>query len=104
MVKVGPGGRNLPGGPWRSALFSGSFLGDMQGVVLGGSVFHDYDVTSDGERFVMFTGDARRASEIASVNVVSGWSEELDDSRARGPIEGPLHHRREIDVIGKLSF
>jgi serine/threonine-protein kinase len=56
-------------------LFTGSYLGDMQGVVLGGSVFGDYDIGPGGERFVMFTGT--EGSEVAFVNLVSGWTGEL---------------------------
>ena len=56
-------------------LLSGSFLGDMQGVTLGGSVFGDYEATRDGERFVMFTGT--EGSEVAFVDLVSGWRREL---------------------------
>jgi serine/threonine-protein kinase len=65
------------------SLFSGSYMGDMQGVVLGGSVFGDYDIATDGERFVMFTGT--EGNEVAFVNLVSGWTTELRRlSRAGG--------------------
>ena len=57
-------------------LFSGSYLGDMQGVVLAGSVFGDYDVTTDGERVVMFAGT--EGTDVAWVNLVSGWFGELE--------------------------
>jgi serine/threonine-protein kinase len=57
-------------------LFTGSYLGDMQGVVLAGSVFGDYDATADGGRFVMFAGT--EGTEIAWVNLVSGWFGELE--------------------------
>jgi hypothetical protein len=66
-------------------LLSGSFLGDMQGVVLGGSVFGDYEVTRDGERFVMFTGT--EGSEVAFIHLVSGWRQEL--RRLAGASERP---------------
>jgi hypothetical protein len=57
-------------------LFVGSFLGDVGGLSIGSSVFTDYEVFPDGQRFVMFSGAER--SEVAWVSLVSGWFDELE--------------------------
>jgi serine/threonine protein kinase len=63
-------------------LFAGSFLGDLQGVSLAGSVFEDYDAARDGGHFVMFVGS--EGTEAAWVNLVSGWFGELRRLTAAG--------------------
>jgi len=65
------------------SLFAGSFLGDVGGLAIGGSVFTDYDVDPEGRRLVMFSG--AEGSEVAWVNLVSGWFEDL---RARAGSSG----------------
>jgi Tol biopolymer transport system component len=56
-------------------LFTGSYLGDVGGLAIGGAVFTDYEVAPDGRRFVMFSG--QEGSEVAWINLVGGWFEEL---------------------------
>jgi hypothetical protein len=56
-------------------LFSGSFLGDVGGLAIGGAIFYDYEAAADGRRFVMFSG--AEGSEVAWVNLVSGWFQDL---------------------------
>ncbi|MCG6927896.1 MAG: hypothetical protein LJF30_21630, partial [Acidobacteria bacterium] len=56
-------------------LFSGSFLGDVGGLAIGGAIFYDYEAGADGRRFVMFSG--AEGSEVAWVNLVSGWFQDL---------------------------
>jgi serine/threonine-protein kinase len=58
-------------------LFEGIFLGGTDGLSLPGVSFHDYDVTADGSRFVMFPGELRGAG-LTAANLVTGWSAELD--------------------------
>jgi serine/threonine-protein kinase len=57
-------------------VFEGIFLGGTDGLALPGVSFHDYDVSKDGKRFVMFPGELRGAG-LSSVNLVTGWSQEL---------------------------
>ena len=57
-------------------LFSGPFLGGIGGVSVPGLSFPDYDVSSDGSRFVMFQGEANEVG-ASTVNLVTGWFGEL---------------------------
>ena len=57
-------------------VFEGIFLGGTDGLSLPGVNFPDFDVTRDGSRFVMFPGELRGAG-LSSVNLVTGWSQEL---------------------------
>jgi Tol biopolymer transport system component len=57
-------------------LFSGPFLGGVGGVSVPGLSFDDYDVSADGQRFVMFTGGANDAG-ASTVNLITGWFTEL---------------------------
>jgi len=63
-------------------LFTGSFLGDLQGIALGSSVFSDYDAAADGNRFVMFVGAGGK--EAAWINLVGGWFGDLRRLSATG--------------------
>ena len=57
-------------------LFSGPFLGGIGGVTVPGLSFPDYDVSADGQRFVMFSGEANDLGS-STVNIVTGWFTEL---------------------------
>ena len=57
-------------------LLSGSFRGGVFGVVVGGVGVADYDVTADGQRFVMFPGTSDDDDQNR-VTVVVNWTEEL---------------------------
>ncbi len=60
-------------------LFEGSFLGGPDGItIVGAGAFADYDVTGDGQRFVMFpdTGQSSQ-SDSDHVTFVTNWFDEL---------------------------
>ena len=60
-------------------LFSGAFQGGFLGVSVEGEGYADYDVTADGQRFVMFPGDSNAflGSGTDHVTLVRNWFEEL---------------------------
>ena len=66
------------------SLFTGAFMGGLAGITIPGYSFPDYDVSSDGKRFVMFPGDAQQGFDVTSVNVVSGWFTELERLASAG--------------------
>lgn len=47
----------------------------MGGLAIGGAIFYDYEAAPDGQRFVMFAG--AEGTEVAWMNLVSGWFEDL---------------------------
>ena len=49
-----------------------------------GYLFFDYDVSADGERFVVFPRRTEQDSGSSTVHVVSGWFEELRRLTAGG--------------------
>ena len=59
-------------------LFTGAFAGGVQGVFVAGELYTDYDVTADGQRFVMFPR-VRKVDEVGHdhVSLVFNWFEEL---------------------------
>jgi Tol biopolymer transport system component len=57
-------------------LFDGTFRGGMFGISVFGYIFRDFDVTPDGQRFVMFPDDEDRASKT-HVTMVFNWFDEL---------------------------
>jgi serine/threonine-protein kinase len=71
------------GGSFRSGkvrqLFSGPFQGGPGGLSIGGLQFNDYDVSADGERFVMFP-DPQKAGrgDHAHVTLVTRWFDDLE--------------------------
>jgi serine/threonine-protein kinase len=66
-----------------SPLFTGSFLGGINGIAVGGFIFPDYTVSGDGERFVMFAGQDE-TSRPTSVRMVTNWFDELRRLTAAG--------------------
>jgi len=64
-------------------LFTGPFRGGTGGTTVGGSTFADYEVSRDGQRFVMFP-IAATAEESRSglVTFVNPWFEDLKDTFA----------------------
>jgi serine/threonine-protein kinase len=59
-------------------LFSGSFRGGVGGLPIAGNTFADYDVTRDGQRFVMFPlGTAAGEVRAGLATLVSPWFDEL---------------------------
>ena len=68
VVEVSTAGtfeRGLP-----SLLFEGPYVGDINGIA-------SYDVTADGERFLMLTQGPSDATQM-QLNVVQNWHEELE--------------------------
>jgi serine/threonine-protein kinase len=71
------------GGSFRSGkvrqLFTGPFQGGTGGLSVAGLTFNDYDVTADGERFVMFP-DPQKAGrgDHAHVTLVTRWFDDLE--------------------------
>ena len=59
-------------------LFEGSFLGGPDGMNIDISSFTDYDVTDDGQRFVMFPDPgAGEQQDNGHVTLVTNWFDEL---------------------------
>jgi serine/threonine-protein kinase len=59
-------------------LFKGAFRGGITGIAIGPQTFSDYDVTGDGQRFVMLPAMAVTGEERAGlVTMVTGWFDEL---------------------------
>ena len=61
----------------RPVFLFGDIFGGPAGVRLPGYLFFDYDVSADGERFVVFPRRTDQEAGSATVHVVSGWFEEL---------------------------
>jgi serine/threonine-protein kinase len=63
-------------------LFTGNFQGGGAGVQIAGEVFGDYDVTPDGNRFVMFPAalDADALERQGIVTLVTSWFDQLGES------------------------
>jgi Tol biopolymer transport system component len=61
----------------RPDFLFGEIFGGPSGVRLPGYIFFDYDVSADGERFVVFPRRTEQDAGSANVHVVSGWFEEL---------------------------
>ena len=74
-VEVDGRGEGFKAGKARS-LFSGPFLGGISGVTVPGLSFPDYDVSADGQRFVMFTGGSNDLGS-STANILTGWFGEL---------------------------
>jgi len=59
-------------------VFQGSFRGGSAGLPLAGNNFADYDVTPDGQRFVMFpAADDDGAGQHPHVTFVTHWFDDL---------------------------
>jgi serine/threonine-protein kinase len=66
-------------------VVTGAFRGGLGGIGAGGFTFADYDVSPDGQRFVMFpapTGTGQAEHQHATI--VTRWFEELAQRAARG--------------------
>ena len=55
----------------------GEIFGGPMGVSVPGYIFFDYDVSRDGQRFVVFPRAGTDESPGARVHIVTGWFEEL---------------------------
>ena len=58
-------------------LFTGAFRGGATGVAIGGNTFADYDVSADGQRFVMFPASDSDSTSRGIVTLVTPWFAEL---------------------------
>ena len=58
-------------------LFTGAFRGGATGIAIGGNTFADYDVSADGQRFVMFPASDDDATSRGIVTLVTPWFDEL---------------------------
>ncbi len=59
-------------------LFEGSFLGGPDGMTINsGCCYADYDVTGDGQQFVMFPDAGQSQTGSGHVTLVTNWFEEL---------------------------
>ena len=68
----------------RPEFLFGEIFGGPAGVRLPGYLFYDYDVSADGERFVVFPRRTEQGRSSSAVHVVSGWFEELRRLTASG--------------------
>ncbi len=59
-------------------LFEGPFLGGLAGIFVGRDDYADYDVTSDGQRFVMFPRTGESQGGGGDVTLITNWFEELE--------------------------
>lgn len=58
-------------------LFEGEFHGGLSGVVVDREDYKDYDVTADGQRFVMFPRAREEEDPTHHVTLVFNWFDEL---------------------------
>ncbi len=58
-------------------LFTGSFRGGVSGVAIGGNTFADYDVSADGQHFVMFPASDTESTNRGIVTLVTPWFDDL---------------------------
>ncbi len=65
------------------AAVDGPFRGGMFGITVGGYIFGDYDVSPDGQRFVMFPEDTDAAPKT-HVTMVFNWFDELEKTLPSG--------------------
>ena len=74
-VEVQTGGEEFRAG--RPQRLFGEIFGGPMGVSVPGYIFFDYDVSRDGQRFVVFPRAGTDESPGARVHIVTGWFEEL---------------------------
>jgi len=58
-------------------LFTGAFRGGVSGVSIGGNTFADYDVSADGQHFVMFPASDSESTNRGIVTLVTPWFDDL---------------------------
>ena len=61
-------------------LFTGSFRGGSTGISIGGNTLSDYDVSADGQRFIMFPSSDSTAGGRGVVTLVTKWYDEKTQS------------------------
>ena len=66
-----------------SPLFTGAFRGGSGGIAIAGSTFADYDVTADGQRFVLFPlGTSSDEERAGVVTLIAPWFDDLRNTFA----------------------
>jgi serine/threonine-protein kinase len=81
---IEPAGESLRTGKPR-LLFAGPFRGGIGGLGIASNSFPDYDVSPDGQRFVMFPEAASTGGErLGLVTIVSNWFQDLDRAFTAG--------------------
>jgi Tol biopolymer transport system component len=58
-------------------LFTGAFRGGATGISIGGNTFADYDVSADGQHFVMFPASDAESTNRGIITLVTPWFDEL---------------------------
>jgi serine/threonine-protein kinase len=76
LAPVEAGGGTFRAGTPRKVL-EGAFRGGIAGLPLAGNIFSDYDVTRDGQRFVMFPAAEASQRGAAHAILVFHWFDEL---------------------------
>ena len=61
-------------------LFTGPFRGGSAGISIGGNTLSDYDVSADGQRFIMFPSSDTTAGGRGVVTLVTTWFDEKTQS------------------------
>jgi serine/threonine-protein kinase len=64
-------------------LFTGAFRGGLGGLSISGNTFSDYDVSADGQSFVMFPATEAESTNRGVVTVVTRWFDDLAKTAAR---------------------
>jgi serine/threonine-protein kinase len=64
-------------------LFTGAFRGGLGGLSISGNTFSDYDVSADGQSFVMFPATEAESTNRGVVTVVTRWFDDLAKTLAR---------------------
>jgi hypothetical protein len=78
VADVETGGTSFRAGKARQ-LFDGPFQGGLLGVAIGGYQFADYDVSPDGQWFVMFPDPTKEGrDDHQHITLVTRWFEELE--------------------------
>jgi len=77
VATIEPTGESLRTGT-PEQLFTGQFVGGVNGMATGSYVFNDYDIAPDGSRFVMFPRAADTQSATAGIlTLVSNWFDDM---------------------------
>jgi Tol biopolymer transport system component len=58
-------------------LFTGPFRGGVTGVAMGGNTFADYDVSADGQHFVMFPSTDVESTNRGIITLATHWFDDL---------------------------
>jgi hypothetical protein len=79
VASIEPSGEGIRTGKPQK-LFTGSFRGGSNGISIGGNTLSDYDVSPDGQRFIMFPSSDSTAGGRGVVTLVTKWFDEKTQS------------------------